>query len=156
VPVTRIVFPFFTQVIVFFLLDGLADGLENIERDGDGEGDGEALAEGELLGDGDSLAIGELDGLGLALTISAALAVAEGVGVALAVTTGIGFGVKSGSYATFPSAFLTLVGKFSGNGVSDKCFITERTSGRKFGNTFEAPSAVMPALRVRISVNRLR
>jgi hypothetical protein len=133
-------------VIVLFLLDGLADGLENIERDGDGEGDGEALAEGELLGDGDSLAIGELDGLGLALTISAVLAV----------TTGIGFGVKSGSYATFPSAFLTLVGKFSGNGVSDKCFITERTSGRKFGNTFEAPSAVMPALRVRISVNRLR
>ena len=153
-PVTLIVFPFFTQVIVFFLLFGLADGLENVERDGDG--DGEALGAGVLLGDGDSLATGELDGLGLALTISAALAEVEGVGVALAVTTGIGFGNKSLSYATFPSAFLTFVGKFSGKGVSDKCFITERTSGRKFGNTCAAPSAVMPALRVRISVRRLR
>ena len=138
VPVTRIVFPFFTQVIVFFLLFEVADGV------------------GEALGVGDSLAIGELDGLGLAATISAALAVAEGVGVALAVTTGIGFGNESLSYATFPSAFLTFVGKFSGKGVSDKCFITERTSGRKFGNTCAAPSAVMPALRVRISVSRLR
>ena len=146
VPVTRIVFPFFTQVIVFFLLFGLADGVEIDERDG----------VGEALGVGDSLAIGELDGLGLALTISAALAVAEGVGVALAVTTGIGFANESLSYETFPSAFLTLVGKFSGNAVSDKCFITERTSGRKFGKTCEAPSAVMPALRVRISVRRLR
>jgi hypothetical protein len=145
-----IVFPFFTQVIVFFLLFGLADGLENVERDG------EALGDGVLLGDGDSLAIRELDGLGLALTISAALAEVEGVGVALAVTTGIGFSNKSLSYATFPSAFLTFVGKFSGKGVSDKCFITERTSGRKFGNTCAAPSAVMPALRVRISVRRLR
>ncbi len=127
-PVTLIVFPFFTQVIVFFLLLGLADGVD----------------------------IDELDGLGLALTICAALGVAEGVGVALGVTTGIGFGNKSLSYATFPSAFLTLVGKFSGKGVSDKCFITERTSGRKFGKTCAAPSAVMPALRVRISVRRLR
>ena len=149
-PVTFIVYPFFTQVIVFFLLFGLADGLENVELDG------EALGDGVLLGDGDSLATGELDGLGLALTISAALAEVEGVGVALAVTTGIGFGNKSLSYATFPSAFLTFVGKFSGKGVSDKCFITERTSGRKFGNTCAAPSAVMPALRVRISVRRLR
>ena len=149
-PVTLIVFPFFTQVIVFFLLFGLADGLENVELDG------EALGDGVLLGDGDSLTTGELDGLGLALTISAALAEVEGVGVALAVTTGIGFGNKSLSYATFPSAFLTFVGKFSGKGVSDKCFITERTSGRKFGNTCAAPSAVMPALRVRISVRRLR
>ena len=113
VPVTRIVFPFFTQVIVFFLLFGLADGVEIDERDG----------VGDALGVGDSLAIGEFDGLGLALTISAALGVAEGVGVALAVTTGIGFANESLSYATFPSAFLTLVGKFSGNGVSDKCFI---------------------------------
>ena len=132
--------PFFTQVIVFFLLFGRADGEEAAERNGVGE----------------VLAIGELVGLGLALTISAVLGVAEGIGVAVAVTTGIGFGAKSGSYATLPIAFLTLVGKFSGNGVSDKCFITERTSGRKLGNTFDAPSAVMPALRVRISVNRLR
>lgn len=151
-PVTLIVFPFFTQVIVFFLVVGLADGDENIERDGDG--DGELLGVGELLGEGDSLAIGELDGLGL--TISATLGVAEGVGVALAVTTGIGFGNNSWSYKTFPRAFLTLVGKFSGKGVSDKCFITERTSGRKFGNTCAAPSAVIPARRVRISVKRLR
>jgi hypothetical protein len=136
VPVTRIVFPFFTQVIVFFLLFEVADGV------------------GEALGVGDSLAIGELDGVGL--TISATLAVAEGVGVAIAVTTGDGFGNNSVSYATFPSAFLTLVGKFSGKGVSDKCFITERTSGRKFGNTCAAPSAEIPALRVRISVRRLR
>jgi hypothetical protein len=136
VPVTRIVFPFFTQVIVFFLLFAVADGV------------------GEALGVGDSLAIGELDGVGL--TISATLAVAEGVGVAIVVTTGDGFGNNSLSYATFPSAFLTLEGKFSGKGVSDKCFITERTSGRKFGNTCDAPSAEIPALRVRISVRRLR
>jgi hypothetical protein len=134
--------PFFTQVIVFFLLFGRADGEDAAERDG----------VGEPIGVGDSLAIGELDGLGL--TISATVAVAEGVGVALA--TGIGFANDSLSYATFPSAFLTLAGKFSGKGVSDKCFITERTSGRKFGNTCAAPSAVMPALRVRISVRRLR
>ncbi len=72
-PVTRIVFPFFTQVIVFFffLLVGLADVLDVDARDGVG----------------DPLAIGELDGSGL--TISATLTVAEGVGVALA--TGIGF-----------------------------------------------------------------
>jgi hypothetical protein len=136
--------PFFTQVIVFFLLFGRADGEEAAELDG----------VGDAIGVGDSLAIGELDGLGL--TISATVAVAEGVGVALAITTGIGFANDSLSYATFPSAFLTLVGKFSGKGVSDKCFITERTSGRKFGNTCAAPSAVMPALRVRISLRRLR
>ena len=126
------------------MLFGRADGEEAAERDG----------VGDALGVGDSLAIAELDGVGL--TISATVAVAEGVGVALAITTGASFGNNSLSYATFPSAFLTFVGKFSGKGVSDKCFITERTSGRKFGNTWAAPSAVMPALRVRISVKRLR
>ena len=88
-PVTRIVFPFLTQVIVFFLLVEVADGLESDERDGDGE----TVGVGDLLGEGESLAIGELDGFGL--TISATLGVAEGVGVATAVTTGIGFGNKS-------------------------------------------------------------
>ena len=58
-PVTLIVFPFFTQVIVFFLLFGLADGLENVELDG------EALGDGVLLGDGDSLTTGELVRLAL-------------------------------------------------------------------------------------------
>jgi hypothetical protein len=95
-----------------------------------------------VVGDGE--AVGEIEGLGSAVGV---------VGVADAM--GADGGNGSMSYATFPSAFFTLIGKFSGSGVSDRCFITERTSGLKFGNTCDAPSAVIPARRVRISVNRL-
>jgi hypothetical protein len=130
VPVTLIVFPFFTQVIVFFLLDV-------------------ALAEGDALGVGIALTLalelGELDGDGA--TISAALidgeakgdATALAEGDAVTAAAGAAVGSKLMSYETFPSASLTFLGKLSGNGVSERCFMTERTSGRKFGNTCSAP-----------------
>ena len=95
-----------------------------------------------VVGDGE--AVGDIEGLGSTVGV---------VGVADAIGADVGNG--SLSYATFPSAFRTFIGKFSGSGVSDRCFITERTSGLKFGKTCDAPSAVIPALRVRISVNRL-
>ena len=85
-------------------------------------------------------AVGELEALGVGL---ADAAIAEVVNLLW-------------SQATFPSAFRTFIGKFSGSGVSDRCFMTERTSGLKFGNTCDAPSAVIPARRVIISVNKLR
>ena len=78
-PVTLIVFPFLTQVIVFFLPF--------------------EASEVEAVGVGELLWIGELEGVGLGLelgtTISAALLVAEGVGVALAVAMGAAVGNKS-------------------------------------------------------------
>ena len=83
---TLIVLPFFTQVMVFFLLFEVAEGEES--------GDPEGLADADGLGD--SLARGELDGVGVgdAITISAALCEAEGVGVALATATGAVVGSK--------------------------------------------------------------
>lgn len=128
---TLIVLPFFTQVIVFLLF--LYDEV--------GARDGELVGLDEAMGLGESLAIGELDGVGVGdgITISDVILEEDGVGVALATATGTSVGNKSLSYETFPREFFTLAGKLSGSGVSDRCFITERTSGRKFGNTCSAP-----------------
>lgn len=109
---------------------------------------------GDGLSDGEALGLGELEGVGR--TISAALMEADADGDALAAATGAAVGSRLMSYETFPRASRTFCGKFAGSGVSERCFITERTSGLKFGNTCSAPCAVTPALRVRISVRRLR
>ena len=87
VPVTLIVFPFLTQVIVFFLLF----------EDEEGEEKGELEGLNEAVGLGDSLATGELEGVGDgdATTISAALFEGDGVGVALAKATGPAVGNRS-------------------------------------------------------------
>jgi hypothetical protein len=153
VPVTFIVFPFLTQVIVFFLLEAILVI-------------GELLGVGELderLGDGEAEGVGEAEGITISATliegdadgdadgVAEAVAVAEGVAAA---TTPVGN--KLMSYLTLPNPSRTFFGKESGSGVSERCFITERTSGWKLGNIWDAPSAVTPARRVRISVRRLR
>ena len=66
-PVTLIVFPFLTQVMVFFLLEV-------------------TFPDGEALGVGLALALGELDGDGA--TISAALIDGEAEGDAIALADG--------------------------------------------------------------------
>jgi len=79
--------------------------------------------------------VGDADGVGV--TISAALCEdeAEGDGVLLATATGGAVGSRSLSYVTYPRASFTFFGKLSGSGVSERCFMTERTSGWKLGNT---------------------
>lgn len=112
-------------------------------------GDGDATGVFEVLGVG--------DGVGVGVGVGDSLATTEfvGVGDGLSDAIGAGVGNLSTSYVTFPSPFRTFIGKLSGSGVSDRCFITESTSGLKFGNTCDAPSAVIPARRVRISDNKL-
>jgi hypothetical protein len=87
VPVTLIVLPFLTQVMVFFLEIAFADG-ELL-----GEGDIEGCA--ELSGLAEGVGVGEADGVGM--TISAALCEgeADAVGVLLATATGARVGNKS-------------------------------------------------------------
>lgn len=80
-PVTLIVFPFFTQVIVFFLPLEVDEGVAIVELEG--------LE--DAIGVGDSLATGELEGVGT--TMSATLF--EGEGVALATAIGAAFGKRS-------------------------------------------------------------
>ena len=54
IPVTRIVFPFFTQVIVFLLLLGVADGegltIAAVDALADGVGDAVAVTTGSGFG----------------------------------------------------------------------------------------------------------
>ena len=129
-------------MIVFFLLDvALAEGdalgvgialalaLALGELDGDGATISAALIDGEAEGDAIALADGDAEGDAIALADGDAVTAAAGAAV----------GSKLMSYETFPSASLTFLGKLSGNGVSERCFMTERTSGRKFGNTCSAP-----------------
>ena len=83
-----IVFPFFTQVIVFFLLEiALAVGEPLGVGDEVGEAEANGLAEG--------VGVGEADGVGI--TISAALCdgEADAVGVLLATATGASVGNRS-------------------------------------------------------------
>jgi hypothetical protein len=122
--------PPLTHVIVFFVLIG-----RTLLGEGDGEGDGSMPAISALL----------IVGVGFGVA----------VGEAVAITSGDLVGSASLSYITLPNPAITPLGKFAGSGVSDKCFITDSTSGLKFGKISEAPLALTPARRVRISVRRL-
>ena len=123
------VFPFFTQVIVFLLLELLAVGEGVIFGDdagdgvttGDAEGDASTTVMSAVLSDGVGVGVGE--GVGV------------GVGVGVAVARAGKLAIALGSKATLPNPSITFLGKLAGSGVSERCFITERTSGWNPGKT---------------------